>query len=243
MQRIPEFRKNLGGLILMGVVGLVVGAEPANADEPTPMAEITESPDKLATKCEYGITLALAGEMSSAEQVFTSLLSASPGDPRAYTNLGNVHFLRGDLEVALVFYDKGKAADEKDPGILLNRATTLMLLGEEESAQKEAAAAVKLAGGAEKLSQLIGLEPADPEDPETVETDKASEKTYVSRAEVSALISGSMASIETEGVAADSLGATGDTETKPKKRARLWRSSSPKAADDTEAALVLYWKQ
>jgi len=243
MMLMPERRKNLGGLILIGMMGVVVGAGPVGADEAIPMAEITESPDKLATKCEYGISLALAGEMDKAEQAFTSLLSASPGDARAYTNLGNVHFLRGDLDVALAFYDKGKVADKKDPGILLNRATTLMLLGDEESAQTEAAAAVELAGGAEKLSELIGLEPAEAEDPEVVETDKASEKTYVSREEVSALISGSMTPVETEGVAADSLGATGDTETKPKKRARLWRSSSPKAADDTEAALVLYWKQ
>jgi tetratricopeptide (TPR) repeat protein len=235
-------RLKVGKVLGFTLVALVVAAIGISSAQETASSPETEgNPEKLTTKCEYGVTLALAGEMDTAEQVFTSLLSDSPGDARAYNNLGNIHFLRGELEVALVFYERGKGADDGDAGIMLNCATTLMLLGEEERARTEVAEAARLAGGIDKLSGLIGLE-SSPEDVEVEETSKASEKAYVSREEVSALIAGSLAPMASGEAGADSLGAAEDQAEAPKKRARLWRSSSPKAADDTEAALVLYWK-
>jgi len=228
-------RNHVEHLFLAGLIGSILLSAPAGralAEEP----EATP----LDAKCELGITLALAGQTASAESVFISLLSEDPSDPRSYANLGNVHFLRGDLDVALVFYGMAIEKDSTDAGIRLNRATTLMLKGEEEAAQTEAALAVEMAGGTEEASALLGL---------TTEagSGKASDKTYVSKQEVIELLSGTMVPPTTEVVVAspaDSLSAVeveGETE-EVKKRSRVWGSSAPRAADDTEAAAVLYWK-
>lgn len=191
----------------------------------------------LDSKCELGITLALAGKTASAESVFVSLLSEAPQDPRPYVNLGNVHFLRGDLDVALVFYDMAVSKDSTDAGIRLNRATTLMVRGDDEAARTEAALAVGMAGGEAEASALLGIKgPGNG-------SQKASDKTYVSKQEVRDLLSGAMMAPPTK-AATDSLGTTekATTSAAVKKRSKLWGSSAPRAADNTEAAAVLYWK-
>jgi Flp pilus assembly protein TadD len=206
---------------------------------PAAAAEPGTSP--LDAKCELGITLALAGRTASAESVFVSLLSEAPSDPRPYVNLGNVHFLRGDLDVALVFYDMAIGKDSTDAGIRLNRATTLMLQGEQAAALAEAALAIELAGGPEEASALVGLQ--QPE----AGNGKASDKTYVSKQEVRELLSSASMvppQVELQVAAPDSLGAPEvQAQVDPvKKRSHLWGSSAPRAADDTEAVAVLYWK-
>ena len=90
--------------------------------------------ESLEAECDYGITLALSGNPARAESVFVSLLSHSPGDARALTNLGNLELMQGEPDVALVFYGRAAQIDTADAGIILNRAVALMILGDEDLA-------------------------------------------------------------------------------------------------------------
>src|SRR6266481_7519779 len=101
-------RPNFGTWRGVGIAAFVLvtamtgGTEAATL--PTPAISPPDS-SRLRAECEYGIALALAGADARAESAFVSLLSHVPGDARALNNLGNTHLLRGDLDVALAFYE------------------------------------------------------------------------------------------------------------------------------------------
>src|SRR5439155_1897753 len=115
------------------------------------------APGALRAECDYGVMLGLEGKGAAAESVFTSLLSHSPGDSRALTNLGNLHLLRGDRDVALAFYDLAAAADSADAGIRLDRAVALYLMSQDTLARAAAAEAVAMAGGSKPATPPPGL--------------------------------------------------------------------------------------
>lgn len=212
----------------------------ANAQQATAIAADSEAtrPAGDDSRCEYGIALAMAGEVKQAESVFVAVLSSSPGDARALANLGNLRVLEGDLDVALVFYNQAVKADAADAGIKLNRATTLMLMGDMNRAELEAGEAVKQAGGEEAAAKLIGL---------SAESDAAesrgSDKPFVSKQEIRALLSAAKSRVPGDSVAAGA--ATDSTRTKPRdgKKSTTWRSAGPRAGDSGDIAAVLYWKR
>jgi Flp pilus assembly protein TadD len=194
------------------------------------------SDSAAARRSEYGIALAMSGELRDAESVFVSLLAASPGAARALTNLGNLRVVNGDLGVALAFYGQALRADPGDPGIVLNRATTLMLMGETEQAEAEAARGIALAGGEAAAARLLGLATAKPR------VQRASDKPYVSQQEIRALLRAAAARVPGDSLkpaAADSAKAS----SRGKSSARTWRSAGPRAGDGGEIASVLYWKK
>jgi len=194
-----------------------------------------------SAKCEFGITLALEGQLAPSESVFVSLLSDLPADARALNNLGNISCLRGDLDVALVFYRRSLEADSTDPGVQLNRATVLMLTGEEERAKREAARAIRMAGGVKELAAITGIGAPDEE---TEQPAKASDKVFVDKQEVRDLLRGAMVPLKPEPAVADTTaGGAAPPPEASKKRARLWKSAAPRASDASQAALVLYWKR
>lgn len=203
--------------------GFAAGADPAPGSE----------------KCEFGVTLALEGQLAASESVFVSLLSDLPADARALNNLGNISALRGDLDVALVFYQRSLAADSTDAGVQLNRATVLMLTGDEERAKREAARAVRMAGGVKELAAITGI--GAPEE-EADRPAKASDKVFVDKQEVRDLLRGAMVPLKPEPAATDTTASQGSPPEASKKRARLWKSAAPRASDASQAALVLYWK-
>ena len=209
----------------------------ANAQEATAIAadsEATPSADNGA-RCEYGIALAMAGDVKQAESVFVALLSDSPGDARALANLGNLRVLEGDLDVALVFYNQAVKADASDAGIKLNRATTLMLMGDVDRAELEAADAVEQAGGEEEAAKLLGLSDASKAE------SRASDKPFVSSQEIRALLTAAKSRVP-----GDSLSGTAPadtTKTKSKSKKTTWRSAGPRAGDTGDVAAVLYWKR
>ena len=84
--------------ILAGAVtfGQSAAAEPAASE----VALQGEARQDEALQLEYGTTLALTGDLDGAEVVFSSLLSSGPNGAAAWSNLGNVHLMRGDTEVA-----------------------------------------------------------------------------------------------------------------------------------------------
>jgi len=199
-------------------------------------ARAQAAPDRAAlqARSDYGVTLAMSGESSRAESVFVSLLSDVRGDARALNNLGNLRLLKGELGVALAFYDRALRGDSTEAGIHLNRATALMLMGDDARAQHAAAVGVRLAGGVDKAGALLGLKSQGP-----MEDSKAAEKAYVNKDEVRALLRRAAAAVPADTANSAPSGAASAV----KKKVPTWRSAGPRAAEQSDAASVLYWKR
>src|SRR5437867_8312464 len=128
------------------------GADPLRQTEPRRQG----GGEDLQAICEYGIISALNRDLGRADSMFVWILSLSPGDPRALTNLGNLALLRGEPDLALAFYGRAALADTSDAGIVLNAATASMLLGDEEAASARAAEGTRMAGGIREAASLLG---------------------------------------------------------------------------------------
>ena len=217
-------------LILVGLLSPTMPLGPlARAEEPVA--------DPGARACEYGITLALSGEGATAESIFVSLLSRSPGDPRALNNLGNLRLWRGDADVALAFYARAEEADSADPGIALNEATALLIAGEEEDANARAAEGVRRAGGPEEAARLLGLR-YEGDDSEAA---RASDRVQVSRDEVIALLRAATRAVPADSARAKQAAAGPGA--KGRKPIPAWRSAGARGAAGSDAAAVVYWKR
>jgi tetratricopeptide (TPR) repeat protein len=188
------------------------------------------------TKGDMGSALAMQGESSRAESVFVSMLSHTRGDARALNGLGNLRLLRGDFGVAMAFYDRALRGDSTDAGIHLNRATALMLMGDDARAREAAKTAIALAGSLEAAQALLGLPP------EGSEASRAADKTaIISKDEVRALLREAASNVPT-----DTARSASNTTPAVKKRSPVWRSAGPRAADPTDnsnSTNLLYWKQ
>ncbi len=198
-------------------------------------AEETGAEDAWKTECDYGITLALGGEIAQAESVFTSLLSHEAGSSRAMTNLGNIQLMRGELDLALSFYDRAFESDTTDGGILLNKAVALMLMGEKDMAQAVASEGIRMAGGSRQASSLLGLPPVEVEERPL----RAAERLHVSKEEISSLLSTALKSVPADSTL-DTLAVEPEVERKP---TQAWRSAGARAAEQTKVGSVLYWKR
>jgi hypothetical protein len=162
-----------------------------------------------------------------------------------------VHFLRGDLEVALAFYDWAVRSDSADAGIRLNRAITYMALGKEERAEAEAAEGRKMAGGSKAAQALVGIRYTG-EQPKASELSaqiqvgaspiKGNRRTRLSKDEVRALL-GAGAAAGDQSAAKD--GPAGTEKQKPGnvKPAGAASGTGTKASDEGNAATLLYWKR
>lgn len=237
--RDPRTMRAVAAAALAVLLALSAGAAHAQQAKPKAVAGssvATPAGDTAAAsrRCEYGIARALGGDLAAAENAFVAVLSAAPGDARALNNLGNLRVASGDLDVALAFYDRALERRPDAAGIVLNRATTLMMMGEIEAAEAEAARGVKLAGGEDRAAALLGL-PAH-----RAPAERAGDKPFVSTQEIRALLDAA-----TKRVPGDSMqsGAAADsTKAAPaRKPARTWRSAGPRAGDTGDIVSVLYW--
>lgn len=205
---------------------------------PFPAAHAIGADDRVRKECELGITLAFSGEPARAESVFISLLSHFPGDAGAFTNLGNLHLLAGDPEVALGFYRQAGIADTSDAGIILNQATAWLLLGDEAEAEERARVGVRMAGGAPAAASLLGIYYREIEG-----SPRGAEKAHLSREEMLEMLRTTLGRVP-----ADSLRAGGrfgrEGATAGKRRGPQWRAAGPRA-DEAQAALpaLVYWKR
>ena len=182
---------------------------------------------------EYGITLAFGGEIERSEEVFTSLLTRAPGDARAFNNLGNLYLLRHELDVALAFYNRANARAADDPGILLNRATVLLLQGKGDEAEAQAAKAIEMAGGMGQAASLLGLHAG-------TENDKGADKTRMSKQEILGLLHDALAAVPQDSTAAKDSTALVNA---AKKKHGTWRSAGARASEADDNQPVLYWKR
>ena len=227
---------------------------------------------RLMLQAEYGTSLALTGNLAAAESVFVSLLSVSPKDPRALTNLGNLSLLRGELRTATVFYQEALRREPSDPGIRLNLAAALLMQGRKAEATREAAAALPKAGGVAGALDLLGVRGFLPE----TQKPKAGEESFLSGEELRDLLEAAVraipvdsSSVAADSVAADSVrtaqqaepdsglgegnGASGSAKAHPKESAPSQpgasgnpinrRPAGSRASDAGGAGRVLYWKQ
>jgi tetratricopeptide (TPR) repeat protein len=223
----------------MLLVASVAVAQPEKASAVAGRDVTTASSDatRSAKQAEYGIALAMAGDTKGAESVFVAMLSAAPGDPRALNNLGNLRVVNGDLDVALAFYDRALKPDTEQAGVVLNRATALMLMGDVDAAEAEAARGVKLAGGEEAAAKLLGL----PAQKGAADTMRGSDKPFVSKQEIRALLNAATMRVPGDSMKAGSKADSTQADPKARKAAKTWRSAGPRAGDTGDIASVLYW--
>jgi len=198
--------------------------------------------DELQAECELGITLALSGDNAGAESIFISLLSHSPRDCRALTNLGNLHLVRGEPDLALAFYERAGKLDSLDAGIVLNQAVALMLLNDQDMAEVRAHRGIEMAGGVREASSLLGLRRTD-EEAEDRGADKSVEKPHIAKNEIAALLSAAKQSVP-----ADSTQAGGKSQSQaqlkqPGQPAHSFRSAGTRASGESVVADMIYWKR
>jgi len=193
-------------------------------------------PAALARLCDLGIALAQSGRDSRAESVFVALLSRAPHDARALNNLGNVHLLRGDPELAAAFYESAGLADSADAGIMLNLALAARLAGDEEHALLIAEAGVRRAGGSVEAARLLGLALESPAD----SLAKASRRPRLVREQAIELLRAAARSVPVDSTArrGPAPGSASGTA-----RAPVWRLAGARGDTPADAALVAYWKR
>ena len=200
------------------------------------VAPVAAQGNHAPAKGDMGLTLTLQGEASRAESIFVSMLSHTRGDSRALNGLGNLRLLRGDVGVAMAFYDRALRGDSTDAGIHLNRATALMLMGDEVRAREAARTAIQLAGSLSAAQALLGLSS------EAGQVSRAADKSaLISKDEIRALLRSAATAVPS-----DTGHSSAGTAQLSKKRPPQWRSAGPRAADPTDnssSSSLLYWKQ
>lgn len=195
------------------------------------MSAAADAPDNRG---EYGVTLAVSGEAARAESIFVTMLSHTRGDARALNNLGNLRLLRGETGVALAFYDRALRGDATDPGIFLNRATALMILGDKERSEEAFAIGVKMAGSLDRAQALLGLPP------ENTPTDRAARKTAIDPEQLRAMLKRAATAVPKDSLA---LQDSGIGQVAAGKRTSAWRSAGARASDGEGTPQLLYWKR
>ena len=190
--------------------------------------------EKVDSRADLGVSLAIGGSETSAESVFVSMLSHTRGDARALNNLGNLRLLRGEAGVALAFYDRALKGDSIDAGIHLNRATSLMLLGDQKRSEEAFATGVKLAGGVDRAMTLLNL-PAD-----NAPVDRGAKKTAINPEQLKSMLKRAAATVPKDQIKV----VDSEVTTNPaSKTSSAWRSAGARASDGSEAPMLLYWKR
>jgi Flp pilus assembly protein TadD len=198
--------------------------------------------DELRAECDLGITLALSGDNARAESVFISLLSHSPRDSRALTNLGNLHRVRGEPDLALAFYERAGKLDSLDAGIILNQAVALMLLNNQDMAEVRARRGIEMAGGVPEASSLLGLRRAEQE-VEARGADKSAEKPHIAKNEVAALLSAARQTVPADSTQVGGKSQSQVQSRQPGQPARTFRSAGTRASGESVVADMIYWKR
>jgi tetratricopeptide (TPR) repeat protein len=194
---------------------------------------ILTAADTSDARGEYGVNLAIAGQQARAESVFVSMLSHTRGDARALNNLGNLRLLRGEAGVALAFYERAMNADSLDAGIYLNRATALMIIGDDARASQNFAIGVRFAGSLERAQALLGLLP------EKAPTERAAGKSMIDPEQLRAMLRSAATAVPK-----DSLITGGRTTSAgaASKQPSAWRSAGARGSDGSGTPQILYWK-
>lgn len=194
--------------------------------------------EDAALRMEYGVTLALTGDLEQAEAVFSSLLAPGAEEAAAWCNLGNIHLVRDEPDVARDMYDRSLELAPEAWGVVLNRALAKMLLGDAQGAREDAARAAQGSGGSDKALALLGIEansaPAPAADGERA--------TLLTEEDVRALLVSALSTVP-----ADSTGESASLEAAPsgggqQAPATAWRPAGTRSAGDEDLARMLHWQ-
>lgn len=88
-------------------------------------AAIAQKPDFFAAHNDLGNLLLVTGKYDEARECFLKLLELRPGNAKALTSLGNIHFMQGETGRALGYLAK---ALEDDPDMTSTLANTAWIL-------------------------------------------------------------------------------------------------------------------
>ncbi|MDZ4806581.1 MAG: hypothetical protein SGI90_17145 [Candidatus Eisenbacteria bacterium] len=219
---------------LMILAGLITVAVARGSDQPA-------DGNAAGVVGEYGISLALGGRLDEAETAFLSQLSLAPQDAGALNNIGNLYFLRNDVDVALVFYVRALGIDSTDAGVTINHSVALMAAGDEAGALREASRAIEMAGGVEQATALMAIHGDSADAP----AERAAEGGTLSKASVRALLMEASRQVPASPAPGDS--ATVKAPSKPRDKAlrtpQAWRSAGPRGDESAAAPSSLYWSR
>lgn len=218
----------------MILAGLLAAADSNGSDVP-----LNSNPAGVVG--EYGISLALGGRLDEAETAFLSQLSLAPQDAGALNNIGNLYFLRNDVDVALVFYVRALGIDSTDAGVAINHSVALMATGDEAGALREASRAIELAGGVEQATALMAIRGDSADAP----AERAAEGGTLSKASVRALLMEASRQVPVAPAPNDSVvaKAPGKPKDKSSRTPQAWRSAGPRGDESAAAPSSLYWSR
>jgi len=114
-------------------------------------AAIAANPAFYAAHNDLGNLLLLNGRFDEAMTCFLKLLELRPGEARALTSIGNIHFFQGETGRALGYFTE---ALESDPDMTSTLANTAWILATaEDDSLRDAPKALQLASRAAQLSK------------------------------------------------------------------------------------------
>jgi len=93
-------------------------------------------PENVFVKNKYAMLLARTGEASKAEIILKEAIALTPDNAVVLNNLGNVAFINGNYDNALLNYNSAALADDGDSQILINICHTLLALNRKTEAKE-----------------------------------------------------------------------------------------------------------
>ena len=115
-------------LFVLGVVfgGLLVSKffSPASPPADLPLPLLLEESHRLLER----------GRLGEAEKNYQTVLTRDPGNPEALTHLGNIAFGRGDVDLALRYYETALRQDSSYAHALWDKGIALQAKGDDAGA-------------------------------------------------------------------------------------------------------------
>ncbi|KAG7387615.1 hypothetical protein PHYPSEUDO_013865 [Phytophthora pseudosyringae] len=116
--------------------------------QPERSADASSNPETIQTRAndaiQRGISLQEAGEALGAQNVYSRVLRASPGNADAVHLMGTLHFQTGQFERAVEYISQAVAANPQVSWYHSNLALSYMALKQQEAAEAEFQAALQL---------------------------------------------------------------------------------------------------
>jgi tetratricopeptide (TPR) repeat protein len=130
-------RPAIVGLIVL-CVPLAVATNARNQVWGDPLAFYSDTarkaPNKFRPWFNLGTELGTQGDLDGAEAALGHAQAIDPGDSRTANQLGNIHFIRGQLDQALQQYQRAVEANTENVEAQFNLARTMDRLGRAEEA-------------------------------------------------------------------------------------------------------------
>ena len=121
-------------------------------------AQINMNPNDGNAYHQLGIIYGESGELDEARKFLEKAETLLPGNAEVTNNLANLHYLKGDYQLARVAYEKAAELDPADPYILVNLALCYLRLDNREKATETFLKATKKDATLVKKHRSIAIE-------------------------------------------------------------------------------------